>query len=285
MFAVLGGMVLGLGCGYLLFITYRYRRQLSNHVGMMVAMGGATMVGLLSGTILGTLFGGGMFLPTEIAMVFSLSMGYLLGKPFSLLAAIDGIVAGIMGGMMGVMLGVMVLEEAPDLTIGLMATLFVAVSLLLGQLMGREAKRMGDGGMESWILWGFAILMVTALVWKQAGLLSQAETPPNHAHPHQHSQDPARTVSAVQKTDHQVAQMHVTATGWSPDMIQAKAGIPLQLQVTAESESACGRSLLIEEFQIEKPVVKGTTTVEFTPVHEGTYPVRCGTRMGWLLIE
>jgi hypothetical protein len=273
----LGGMVLGVGCVRLLIFVHRHRFWLSKHTGMMVAMAGATMAGLLSGTVLGILFGGNLFLPTELAMLFSLSLGYWLGKPSGLLAAVDGIVAGIMGGMMGAMLGVMVLREAPDLTIVLMAVLFLCVTQLLVQLIREEAEVAPGLGVGDWVMWGGTLLMVAALGWQQAGLFPLADAPSHHSHH-------PKAVRAEQLTRMQVAQALIDESGWS-GMIQAKAGIPLRLQVVSKSGADCGQGLQIDEFQISTPLADGKATVQFTPIHPGTYPMRCGAKVGWLLVE
>jgi hypothetical protein len=47
--------------------------------------------------------------PTIIAVLLGMVVGFAAGKPVSLMAAMDGMAAGIMGGMMGAMLGAMLL--------------------------------------------------------------------------------------------------------------------------------------------------------------------------------
>ncbi|MBA4541514.1 hypothetical protein H1164_01145 [Thermoactinomyces daqus] len=95
--------------------------------GMMTAMTNATMSGLTTGTVLG-IMQMTMFVPTAVATLFGLAVGYLTGRPYGLIAVIDGMLAGIMGGLMGAMLGVMVMNDHPTDTVLLIDLLFVILT-------------------------------------------------------------------------------------------------------------------------------------------------------------
>jgi uncharacterized membrane protein YidH (DUF202 family) len=126
---------------YVMHLVYLYKGQISCTVAMMVAMAAAMMSSLLLGTVLGIQFSGRLFLPTEWSVLIGMMVGYLLGKPIHLMAALDGVMAGVMGGMMGAMLGAMVVNEAPELTVGLITVIFMAVMLMTAQLIKQETRK------------------------------------------------------------------------------------------------------------------------------------------------
>lgn len=69
-----------------------------------VVMSLGTTIGLSMGVILANLIDYHFF----VSCLVGLALGYIIGKPFSLYAIVDGMVSGIMGGIMGVMIPMMV---------------------------------------------------------------------------------------------------------------------------------------------------------------------------------
>ncbi|MBN2909784.1 hypothetical protein JQC72_09630 [Polycladomyces sp. WAk] len=125
---------------YLFISVSRRRNTLSSTIGMKVYMGSAMMVSLLIGTVLGVLFQQ-MTAPTIYTVLIGMAMGYVIGKPFHLVASLDSMLHGIMGGMMGVMLGVMVVPENPVLMVGFMNVVFIVIMLFLLRLIQQETLR------------------------------------------------------------------------------------------------------------------------------------------------
>lgn len=99
-------MVLSLS-GIIVLNTYKRKERITGMSGMMIAMSIGMMSSIALGFQLGIVFDHDLAIPSIIAILFGLGVGYLTGKPISVLASLDGMLAGIMGGMMGAMLGSM----------------------------------------------------------------------------------------------------------------------------------------------------------------------------------
>lgn len=100
--------------------------------GMMIAMTNAMMASISLGAILGTFITDkDLTIPTIASVLIGMIVGYLTGRPISLMASIDGLTAGIMGGMMGSMLGVMLQPKSIDIMVYFIDIVFVLVIVLL----------------------------------------------------------------------------------------------------------------------------------------------------------
>ncbi|MFC5648923.1 hypothetical protein ACFPYJ_07235 [Paenibacillus solisilvae] len=124
--------------GYSILRTYKRRLWLSCMAGMMIAMTIGMIASIAFGTIAGVVYQPDLTSPTVAAVLFGMVCGYLSGKPVSVMAALDGILAGIMGGMMGAMLGVMATNH-PNVILLFVDIVMVFVFLVLQQLITEEA--------------------------------------------------------------------------------------------------------------------------------------------------
>ncbi len=126
---------------YSIFRTFKRRRWLSCMAGMMIAMTVGMIASVAFGTIVGLMYQPDLTIPTVAAVLFGMVCGYLSGKPVSVMAALDGMLAGIMGGMMGAMLGVMTTQH-PNVILLFVDVVLVFVFLVLQQLINEEAVGM-----------------------------------------------------------------------------------------------------------------------------------------------
>ncbi|MFS0674765.1 hypothetical protein [Ornithinibacillus sp. 179-J 7C1 HS] len=117
-----------------------HRRHLSNMHGMITSMTLGMLGGILFGAVIGILFNGDLFTATFVSILIGLSIGFIAGLPFNLLAVIDGSVSGLMGGMMGAMLGEMIPLSNPDSAIKLLA-FFTMMLLLMITYLTEESVR------------------------------------------------------------------------------------------------------------------------------------------------
>lgn len=76
--------------------------------------------------------------------------------------------------------------------------------------------------------------------------------------------------------------------GYTPDVIQVKAGIPVKLLLQRDEKSACSDEFVIEKLGIRRSLRPfATTVIEFTPIEIGEISFTCGMNMlhGKMLVE
>ncbi|MCQ6280780.1 hypothetical protein [Bacillus sp. EB600] len=99
------------------------------------------MTSIAIGMILGIIIPSkDLTLPTIISVLIGMVVGYLTGRPISLLVALDGFSAGIMGGMMGAMLGVMLQPKSAEIMVYFIDFLFVLINVLQIRVIDEEIK-------------------------------------------------------------------------------------------------------------------------------------------------
>lgn len=88
------------------------------------------------------------------------------------------------------------------------------------------------------------------------------------------------TKEASIKNDYQEVDMQIKADGYSPDVIIAKKGIPLKINLTSDNDAGCAIDIVFPEFNINRTVPAGSSEViEIMPERKGTYNYRCSMDM------
>ena len=86
-----------------------------------------------------------------------------------------------------------------------------------------------------------------------------------------------------------VQEVRITVRGgYSPDVIQARTGLPLRIVFDRQEDGDCSSKVLFPEFALSRFLPPfAETTVELTPRHPGTFGFACGMNMlhGTLLVE
>lgn len=77
----------------------------------------------------------------------------------------------------------------------------------------------------------------------------------------------------------QVVSMTETNSGYSPNNITIKNGIPVRLVIDAQAPYSCASALLIPKYKIRAFLKAGENIVEFTPTSIGTIPFSCSMGM------
>ncbi|WP_088072872.1 hypothetical protein [Gottfriedia luciferensis] len=127
---------------YVIIISNRKKEKLSCTVGKMISMTNAMMTSVTIGTICGIILRDtDLAIPTIISISIGIFCGILTGKPFSLMATLEGITAGIMGGMMGAMLGLMLQQTYLNILIYFLDVIFVLVMILLIKVIDQEVYK------------------------------------------------------------------------------------------------------------------------------------------------
>lgn len=77
-------------------------------------------------------------------------------------------------------------------------------------------------------------------------------------------------------------------SGYSPDHIVVKRGVPVELSFYRDETSSCSEQVVFGDFQISRKLPAfETTRIRFTPEREGEYTFTCGMSMlrGKLIVE
>jgi P-type Cu+ transporter len=86
-----------------------------------------------------------------------------------------------------------------------------------------------------------------------------------------------------------VQEVRVTVRGgYTPDVIQARTGMPLRITFDRQEDGDCSSRVLFPEFALSRFLTPfAETTIELTPRHPGTFGFACGMNMlhGRLLVE
>ncbi|MBL0385587.1 cupredoxin domain-containing protein [Tumebacillus sp. ITR2] len=259
--------------------TYNKRKRLTCMTGMMIAMTIGMMSSLSLGLLLGVLFKHDLTQATIGAVTFGALAGYLAGKPISLMAALDGMMAGIMGGMMGAMLGVMLL--VPQTMIWFVDFLYVVITLLLIKLIeeetatSREAKHGQPSYARTFGMFGVALLVAGLLLAAKFGLFQQEQTPTTPA--------PESAVAPQQSEqtsgDFQTATVNVSTSGYGPQNLVLKAGVPTKINFKTQSNAGCLRQVQSESLGLDKILEAGDNYVTLQALKPGTYQYACGMGM------
>jgi hypothetical protein len=81
--------------------------------------------------------------------------------------------------------------------------------------------------------------------------------------------------------DSQTVKMDLTYSGYVPNVLYAKKGVPVRWVIDVKQMSGCTSSILMEKFGIRKNLQKGENIIEFTPTEAGEIPFSCGMKMVW----
>ena len=98
---------------------------------------------------------------------------------------------------------------------------------------------------------------------------------------------PRRAIQALSEGNEQSIDVIVKG-GYSPDTIQATAGVPLRITFDRQESGSCTEKVIISAFRIAADLpANRRTTVVFTPDTPGTYEFACGMNMvhGKLIIN
>lgn len=93
--------------------------------------------------------------------------------------------------------------------------------------------------------------------------------------------------AATMEGGEQVIAMTVNG-GYDPNVIEARAGVPLRIRIEHPSPGGCDQTLVFRDFGVYRDLPPyGRTEVVFTPKKAGTYGFTCGMNMlsGTLVVK
>jgi plastocyanin domain-containing protein len=85
-------------------------------------------------------------------------------------------------------------------------------------------------------------------------------------------------LACSQPTTAQDGAIHISLTesGFEPDHIKAKKGVPLKLVITRKTDQTCAKEIVIDEYKIrEKLPLNTPVTITFTPDKTGQLRYGC----------
>ncbi|MEK4436123.1 cupredoxin domain-containing protein [Paenibacillus sp. FSL K6-2862] len=267
-------MVLGLS-GIIVLNTYRRKERITGMSGMMIAMSIGMMSSIALGFQLGIVFDHDLAIPSIIAILFGLGVGYLTGKPISVLASLDGMLAGIMGGMMGAMLGSMLgFTYIMVLFIDIVFIFIFFVVLQLTSSESVERKKTNKSGISIPFIAGIVTVAFGAV---SVGLLLFNQYQDNRTTVVSSQNQEQSTVQ--ENNGYQVISVDVKSNGFSQNNIVVKSGIPTKINFLKQTGYTCIKSIEFSDLDIDVYLEKGDNFITLDDLKPGTYHFNCGMYM------
>ncbi|RPK31374.1 cupredoxin domain-containing protein [Paenibacillus xylanexedens] len=267
-------MVLSLS-GIIVLNTYKRKERITGMSGMMIAMSIGMMSSIALGFQLGIVFDHDLAIPSIIAILFGLGVGYLTGKPISVLASLDGMLAGIMGGMMGAMLGSMLgFTYIMVLFIDIVFILIFFVVLQLTSSESVERKKTNKSGISLPFIAGMLTVAFGAV---SVGLLLFNQYQDNRTTVVSSQNQEQSTVQ--ENNGYQVISVDVKSNGFSQNNIVVKSGVPTKINFIKQTGYTCIKSIESSDLDIDVYLEKGDNFITLDDLKPGTYHFNCGMYM------
>lgn len=276
------------------FYIHKLRSKLDEMHGMMVGM----TLGMLAGLVTSTLFliptGNflwGVMIGSFIGLLFGMPLGHLGGH----LGIMEGVVAGPMGGMMGAMLGQMVRPFSIEIFIPFFMFIFLITAIGISYTVhckanfSEEEQKPAKIPKKFALIWAAAfIILLLASVALPFSISENNKTKSLALPPALQDIVKEEKAEAVVKGNYQEVGLRITSSKYSPNVIIAKKGIPLRINVNADENAGCAREIVFPDFNIDVIVpAGGSEVIEINPTEAGTFNFRCSMDMvhGKLIIS
>lgn len=267
-------MVLSLS-GIIVLNTYKRKERITGMSGMMIAMSIGMMSSIALGFQLGIVFDHDLAIPSIIAILFGLGVGYLTGKPISVLASLDGMLAGIMGGMMGAMLGSML--GFTYIMVLFIDIVFIFIFFVVLQLISSESmerKKTNKSGISIPFIAGIVTVAFGAV---SVGLLLFNQYQDNRTTVVSSQNQEQSTVQ--ENNGYQVISVDVKSNGFSQNNIVVKSGVPTKINFIKQTGYTCIKSIESSDLDIDVYLEKGGNFITLDDLKPGTYHFNCGMYM------
>ncbi|WP_419888885.1 cupredoxin domain-containing protein [Paenibacillus xylanexedens] len=261
--------------GYIVLNTNKRQERVTGMTGMMIAMSIGMMSSLALGFQLGIVFDHDLSVPSIIAILFGLGIGYFAGKPVSVLASLDGMLAGIMGGMMGAMLGSMLgFTYIMALFVDIVFILIFCVILQITNSDSVETNKTKSSGISVPFIAG---IITVAFGTVSVGLLLFNQYQDSRT---SIISSQSKEQSSVQENEgYQVISVDVKSNGFSQENIVVKSGAPTKLNFIKQSGYTCIKSVESTDLGIDVYLEKGDNFITLDDLKPGTYHFNCGMYM------
>jgi heme/copper-type cytochrome/quinol oxidase subunit 2 len=276
---------------YSIYLIHREKNKISSQSGMMISTSVAMMAGLLSGFLIGV-YSGDMFLSSGVTMIIGFIIGFLAGQPMGLMAILNGAVAGLISSLMGAMLGVLLQFTTPAIMLGILLTLYVVIIGLVILFIIVETNdkfSLDTQGISPFAILSAGVVLLSLFLFVYSSDI--VKIPGQDVTAQQQTTNTQKTTKTeidVTNEGSPKVKMKVTPTGYSPNVIRVKKGVPVELEIDNPLENSCLSTFTMPDFNINNVNLKvGTTNLSFTPDKTGEYTFSCGMQMfkGSIIVE
>jgi glucan phosphoethanolaminetransferase (alkaline phosphatase superfamily) len=228
--------------GYIFYMIQQQKNKLTSQAGMMISLASAVMSALISGFLFGV-FSGDLFLSAGISMLIGFTIGFAFGQPFGLGAILNGALPGLISGIIGSFLGLLLQFTAPAIMLGillLLSILSLGLVILYIKVETNETLSLDTRAISPFAILGAGVVLIAAFLFlfssdyvKIPGNSASADTQSTASADTQNS---ASTAQSEPQTEVDLTSeasptinMKVTATGYTPNVIHVKKGVPVKL--------------------------------------------------------
>lgn len=292
-FSIISACFVALGTSYSIFLLYRNKNTLNNTPGILLSMVVAIITGLLIGSITGIL-SGETFLVVGVSMIAGFVIGFLAGHPLGLLAILMASIFGLIGGINGAILGLFLQYINPTILLGILLGFYIVIiGFVIVYIFVTTNNKFSINTEElspfaivagGVVLVSLFLFMYSTDMVKVPGQNETAQAKTQQ----ESSQTAAKTEIDVTDESKPKVDMIVTETGYIPNVIHVKKGVPVELEIKNPLKDSCLSTFIIPDFNIKNVNLKvGTTQLSFTPDKTGEYTFSCGMEMfkGKIIVE
>ncbi|PAE42463.1 cupredoxin domain-containing protein [Bacillus sp. 7884-1] len=285
-------VIMSLMTGSSIFLLHRNNNKLAHLSGLVVVMVLTMMSGLLAGYISGIL-SGELFFPVGLGMLIGFILGFIAGQPIGILAILTGSATGVVSGIMGALLGAILQFDNPTIILGILLGVYVIILglVLLFIIVDTNGKLTLDTkGISPFNILSAGLVLIALFLFlyssdlvKIPGESEAVQTEENNT-----STSPKNTELDITKETNPKIEMMITPTGYTPNVIKVKKGVPVELNITNPGDNSCFSTFMMPDFDLNNVNLKaGTTKLTFTPDKEGEYTFSCGMNMfkGTVIVE
>ncbi|WML52793.1 cupredoxin domain-containing protein [Neobacillus sp. PS3-12] len=291
---------------YVIYQVVLHKEKLTNLNGVVIAMTTASMTGIISSYLIGVL-SEDLFLACGAGMIIGFTIGFLGGQPVGIMPILLGSSSGFMGGIAGALLGVSVKTENPYLLMLIILIFYVillSLVILFIHVLANKKLTLDTRTISPFAILSAGVVLLSLFFFlfssdiintNDTAATSQAQTVQsngensNTSTANNSTKDSTASIEAdVTKETVPKVKMEVTQTGYSPNVIRVKKGVPVELDVHNPLENSCLSILNMPDFNMNNVNLKvGTTTLTFTPSNSGEYTFSCGMDMfkGKIIVE
>jgi plastocyanin len=289
---------------YAIYQVLLHREILTNLNGIVIVMATASMTGIISSYLIGVL-SEDLFLTCGAGMIIGFTIGFLGGQPIGIVPIILGSSFGVMSGIVGALLGISIKAENPYLLLLILLIFYVIIlsliilfiHVLANKKLALDTRTISPFAILSAgivFLSLFLFLYSSDIIIKGTDSATTAQSQSNEKNSNtatttESNGSKAATIEAdVTKENTPKVKMEVTQSGYSPNVIRVKKGVPVELDVHNPLENSCLSILNLPDFNLNNVNLKaGTTTLTFTPSNTGEFTFSCGMDMfkGKIIVE
>jgi plastocyanin len=276
--------------GYSIFLLHRKKNNLGKHSGTIVVIVLTMMGGLLAGYISGIL-SGELFFPVGLGALIGFILGFLAGQPVGILAILSGSVSGIISGIIGALLGAILQFDNPTVMLGILLGLYVIILSLVILFIIVETNgklSLDTQGISPFNIFSAGLVLIALFLFLYSSDFVKIPGEAEAAQTKETNTPPAQTELDIRDESKPKIDMMVTPTGYSPNVIKVKKGVPVELNITNPGDNSCFSTFMMPDFKLNNVNLKaGTTKLTFTPDKEGEYTFTCGMNMfkGTVIVE